>query len=192
MAQISGQKRWRLWSPSSALKKSSLRVPYEESSVYNEVDPLNKAVLKEYPPDYDFLLDPGDILIVPKHWWHFVETESEFSLSVNTWQEHSTDSDDRLIEAMTRFCFGSFLSTLKDTKYFGGKREERTFQMWVNPSEVDEDGDDTVTDHAANFEYVTESMQQCGVENPHEQMRNFIKAMLKPDAIKRCLRGDQV
>lgn len=33
---------------------------------------------------YEVILNPGDILIVPPKWWHYVEN-LELSLTVNTW-----------------------------------------------------------------------------------------------------------
>ena len=30
-------------------------------------------------------LSPGEVLFVPKHWWHDVETVSPTALSVNYW-----------------------------------------------------------------------------------------------------------
>lgn len=33
---------------------------------------------------YEVVLNPGDILVVPANWWHYVEN-SELSLTVNTW-----------------------------------------------------------------------------------------------------------
>ncbi len=32
------------------------------------------------------LLEPGEVLLVPKHWWHYVVTVGpEPSVSINTW-----------------------------------------------------------------------------------------------------------
>ena len=61
------------------------RVPYEESSVYSTYDPRSPNNTHSIPPAYDFILEEGDILFIPKHFWHFVETLSELSLSVNLW-----------------------------------------------------------------------------------------------------------
>jgi len=33
---------------------------------------------------YEVVLKPGQVLYVPKHWWHYVECEST-AISVNTW-----------------------------------------------------------------------------------------------------------
>lgn len=70
VVQLVGVKRWRLWKPATEALKP-LRIPYEESSVYSEYDPLASS---NVPPDLDVLLCPGDVLVVPKHWWHFVST----------------------------------------------------------------------------------------------------------------------
>ena len=46
-------------------------------------------------------LEPGDILYVPKHWWHFVEA-LDTSLSVNVWVDTPDDAGDRAKEAIAR------------------------------------------------------------------------------------------
>lgn len=35
---------------------------------------------------YTVTLEPGQVLYVPKHWWHYVECDST-AISVNTWIE---------------------------------------------------------------------------------------------------------
>lgn len=46
-------------------------------------------------------LEPGDVLFVPNHWWHFVEAV-ETSLSVNVWLEAPGDAGDRCSESVAR------------------------------------------------------------------------------------------
>jgi Cupin superfamily protein len=55
--------------------------------VYSTYDPrlCDKNKVGLIPPDYDITLDEGDILFVPKHFWHFVETLGAISLSINLW-----------------------------------------------------------------------------------------------------------
>ena len=36
-------------------------------------------------------LQPGEVLFVPKHWWHHVTTLSRSALSVNTWLDDAGD-----------------------------------------------------------------------------------------------------
>lgn len=33
---------------------------------------------------FQVVLEPGDVLLVPRHWWHYVES-LEPSISINTW-----------------------------------------------------------------------------------------------------------
>lgn len=52
---------------------------------------------------YPVVLNPGDILIVPSNWWHYVEN-LETSLTINTWiplvssQSFDTLDDHKLIK----------------------------------------------------------------------------------------------
>jgi HSPB1-associated protein 1 len=85
VVQMSGRKRWLLW-PASSPVLVPLRIPFEESSVYSEFDPLEfmsrygtdeegiMAMRTAHPGLVEVVLEPGDALLVPPHVWHFVET----------------------------------------------------------------------------------------------------------------------
>jgi hypothetical protein len=85
IAQMSGSKRWLIWSPNefNAHPLPTLRVPYEESSVYSCFDPmvyidsdgsLNAEINQQYPGCMSITLNAGDVLYMPPHYWHFVVT----------------------------------------------------------------------------------------------------------------------
>ena len=116
-AQIIGKKEWLLWPPDADL--SPTRIPYEESSIFSGVDVLeeqfqNKAIR--------IVLEPGDVLFVPKHWWHLVRNV-ETSVSINTWVDLPSDSVDRVKEAITRLLVCSV------------KKSDDESCEWVNPGE---------------------------------------------------------
>lgn len=87
VVQAYGRKRWILFSPHTP-NMSPTRIPYEESSVYSERtffspnDPNQNRDISEYAYIVD--LEPGDVLIIPPKWWHYVEA-LENSLSFNAW-----------------------------------------------------------------------------------------------------------
>lgn len=108
VAQLVGSKTWRLFPPDQGQYLSPTRVPYEESSVYSSVNfvhlshnsPSTLSKLSLATP-YTVTLHPGDVLYVPRHWWHQVYS-NQFSISVNTWLEHPEDNKDRLGESIVR------------------------------------------------------------------------------------------
>nr|CAB3254555.1 HSPB1-associated protein 1 [Phallusia mammillata] len=103
--QVFGRKRWILFPPSDSENVYPTRLPYEESSVFSQVNMLNPDVNKHkrfsraHP--YIVTLEPGDLLFVPHHWWHFVEN-LELSISINAWFPLEQDYHCRLHEAVTQ------------------------------------------------------------------------------------------
>lgn len=87
VVQVHGRKRWILFSPDTPNLQPS-RVPFEESSVYSSRTFFSPKNPQEYQDIADFAyvvdLSPGDVLIVPPQWWHYVEA-LEDSLSFNAW-----------------------------------------------------------------------------------------------------------
>lgn len=100
VCQLYGSKRWMLWPPDSF---QPLRIPYEESSVYTEYDPKCETSIQ---PCLDIILEEGDILYIPYHYWHFVESDST-SFSVNMWLPDDRDSLNCFKESITAFLFDS-------------------------------------------------------------------------------------
>lgn len=87
VVQAYGRKRWILFSPDTE-NMDPTRIPYEESSVYSKrtffspKDPGQNHDLAEEAHIVD--LNPGDVLIIPPKWWHYVEALDN-SLSFNAW-----------------------------------------------------------------------------------------------------------
>ncbi len=94
VAQLHGRKRWTLFPPEDTSNLYPTRVPYEESSVFSSVN-INYPDLLRHPlyaqcKPLVYILNPGDVLYVPRHWWHDVEC-LETSVSVNIWRQDSQD-----------------------------------------------------------------------------------------------------
>lgn len=99
VAQLFGTKRWALYPPSAAFTLNPTRVPYEESSVFSRA---SRAELLTVAGRVEVDLNPGELLVVPKRWWHTVETRSHASISVNQWLPLPDDPTDRAREALVR------------------------------------------------------------------------------------------
>ncbi|XP_076638580.1 HSPB1 associated protein 1 isoform X1 [Colletes latitarsis] len=107
IAQIHGRKQWLLFPPSSSNFLHPTRVPYEESTVYSkynffcptEEDEINILKIQHKPKLVT--LKPGDVLLVPAGWWHYVES-LDCSVSVNTWLPIITDNVSRVKEAIVK------------------------------------------------------------------------------------------
>ncbi|CAH8837630.1 unnamed protein product [Trichobilharzia szidati] len=125
VVQIHGTKRWLLFPPSDNPYMYESRIPLEESTVFSKVNfPLPN--FKKYPlltktTPYCVTLHPGDILYVPRHWWHFVESttttttssscSSNYTCSVNLWiDQPSLDNRIRFKEGLTQLVGFSLLS----------------------------------------------------------------------------------
>ncbi|KAA0192278.1 hypothetical protein HAZT_HAZT010888 [Hyalella azteca] len=110
VTQVLGAKKWTLFPPQQSECLYPTRIPYEESSIYSQIDfknvDINRFPKIQNSTPFVVTLNPGDVLFVPKHWWHFVETE-QFSISVNSWIELPSDTKDQLKEALVLQQIGS-------------------------------------------------------------------------------------
>ncbi|CAL1528166.1 unnamed protein product [Lymnaea stagnalis] len=133
VTQILGRKLWILFPPEDSPFLYPTRVPFEESSVFTQVN-IRKPDLSLHPKfklthPVVVTLSPGQTLYVPRHWWHYVESLDP-SISVNVWIPSKHDRLSQLEEAVTR-CLATSLLTTLDTS---GNNSLR--QKWLNPTEI--------------------------------------------------------
>ncbi|MES1901960.1 MAG: HSPB1-associated protein 1 [Paramarteilia canceri] len=113
--QTSGRKMWILFPPESYQKMQATRLPYEETSIFSAVNVLRPQ--KEFSKSFQsassciIILNPGDVLYVPKHWWHYAEALTN-SLSINCWFDLECDRTDRLKEIFTSIHINSIINNL--------------------------------------------------------------------------------
>ncbi|XP_013102723.2 HSPB1-associated protein 1 [Stomoxys calcitrans] len=119
VVQIFGRKSWLLFPPGTS-GLTTTRIPYEESSVYcleNFYAPTAMDVIKLSKLSgqcYHYVLEPNDVLIVPRHWWHFVEA-LETSLSVNAWIPLSCDVDNQIEECIVKYFMDKMIANKDST-----------------------------------------------------------------------------
>ncbi|XP_045396100.1 HSPB1-associated protein 1 isoform X6 [Lemur catta] len=78
------------------------------------------------------------VLFVPRHWWHYVESIDPVTVSINSWIELEEDHLARVEEAITRMLVCA-LKTAEDP---------HNTRAWLNPTEVEE------TSHEVNCRYL--------------------------------------
>lgn len=104
VVQVKGRKQWLLFPPQTKL--TPVRVPYEESSVYCAENFYSPKSLDTFSVSrknaFECILDEGDVLIVPRNWWHYVES-LETSLSVNMWIPLKIDVDAQIEECIVKY-----------------------------------------------------------------------------------------
>ncbi|XP_037692837.1 HSPB1-associated protein 1 isoform X2 [Choloepus didactylus] len=140
--QVQGRKRWHLFPPEDTPFLYPTRIPYEESSVFSKINVVNPD-LKRFPQfqkaqRHVVTLSPGQVLFVPRHWWHYVESIDPVTVSINSWIELEEDHQTRVEEAITRMVVCA-LKTAEDPD---------NTRAWLNPTEVEE------TSHEINCHYL--------------------------------------
>ena len=131
VAQLYGRKRWLLFPPTEVAHEAlqPTRMPYEESSVFSSVDVASSEsqLLSDIAGAVDVTLEPGDMLYVPRQWWHFARACST-SISVNTWVDTPTeDAQERVREALVRLLVCQLSAPPHEVT--GGT------EAWLNPTE---------------------------------------------------------
>uniref|UniRef100_A0A8C2LQI9 HSPB1-associated protein 1 n=1 Tax=Cricetulus griseus TaxID=10029 RepID=A0A8C2LQI9_CRIGR len=152
--QVQGRKRWHLFPPEDMPFLYPTRIPYEESSVFSKINVVNPD-LERFPQfqkarRHTVTLSPGQVLFVPRHWWHYVESIDPVTVSINSWIELEEDHLARVEEAITRMLVCA-LKTAEDPHHP---------RAWLNPTEVEE------TSHEVNCCYLNDAVcaffDHCG------------------------------
>ncbi|CAG4931917.1 unnamed protein product [Parnassius apollo] len=129
IAQLHGRKRWIMFPPETGNLKPT-RVPYEESSVYSELNfycPSNLDVFTALTGARMVELSAGDALVVPKGWWHYVQNLDEVNISLNVWLPHEKDTSAQVSEALIKILVAQVCKDLP----------QETAKILVNPNEDD-------------------------------------------------------
>ncbi|XP_065334301.1 HSPB1-associated protein 1 isoform X2 [Cloeon dipterum] len=109
VAQIHGKKQWILFPPGNESRKMlrATRVPYEESSIYSEINFFSPPKRITLTGARVVTLNPGDVLFVPNGWWHYVETISPLAVSLNTWIPLPCDRFRQVEESLVKLLVSS-------------------------------------------------------------------------------------
>ncbi|XP_034429782.1 HSPB1-associated protein 1 homolog isoform X2 [Hippoglossus hippoglossus] len=147
--QVQGRKRWHLFPPEDTSKLYPTRIPFEESSVFSQVDVLQPD-LGRFPNfqrarAHVVTLQPGQVLYVPRHWWHYVESVDPVTVSVNSWIELEADDVARVSEAVTK----AIVCAMKSA------RSDDNTDDWLNPTE------EGVASHNENMQYLNLAITAC-------------------------------
>nr|XP_057937951.1 HSPB1-associated protein 1 homolog [Doryrhamphus excisus]XP_057937952.1 HSPB1-associated protein 1 homolog [Doryrhamphus excisus] len=171
--QVQGRKRWHLFPPEDTSKLYPTRIPYEESSVFSRVDVLHPD-LKRFPAfrsarAHTVTLQPGQVLYVPRHWWHYVESVDPITVSVNSWIELDDDYAARVGEAVTK------------TVVCALKSGENT-DDWLNPTE------ECVPSHNENMHYIDLAVRACVQRRRTNQVNSDARTAKRDSSgqIRRC------
>ena len=70
--QLKGKKRWTIVSPDTPL----LNMPFSKTCIFEKNGVENKR-------HYEFDLDEGDMVFLPRYWYHHVESLGEMNVNVN-------------------------------------------------------------------------------------------------------------
>ncbi|XP_026760645.1 HSPB1-associated protein 1 [Galleria mellonella] len=129
VAQLHGTKRWILFPPETGGLRPT-RVPYEESSVYSELNfycPNNMDPFNGLTGGRMVELAPGDALLVPRGWWHYVQNTGSLNIALNMWLPHEKDVSTRVSEALIKILVAQLCKDLP----------QETAKLLVNPNEDD-------------------------------------------------------
>lgn len=95
-----------------------------ECLVFGANDAPPPSILWQGASPHVVILEPGDVLYVPRHWWHFVQN-LETSISINTWLRLEEDHLERVREGVVRLLAMAIMNQPANEDL-----------DWLNPTEV--------------------------------------------------------
>ncbi|CAF0719944.1 unnamed protein product [Adineta ricciae] len=161
VAQIVGRKRWLLFPSHSPIGQLQTRIPYEESSVYIDIEPSVLDRLKNIDV-YDVTLEPGDVLFVPKHWWHFVSSLDSVTISVNSWLKQPGDHEEQIKEMLVRQIVTSAIVA-----------HDYSTDDWLNHNEM-------VTDPMTNLTILSGLLSRTESNESNEPLPKRLRTVITP------------
>ncbi|XP_075685160.1 HSPB1-associated protein 1 isoform X4 [Rhinoderma darwinii] len=163
--QVQGRKKWHLFPPEDTTYLYPTRIPYEESSIFSKVNVVNPDQ-QHYPAfskarPHVVTLDPGQVLVVPRRWWHYVESVDDVTVSVNSWLELIMYKTDKIpthrmqwkivLESINKMNYETTLLAIIDALYI--ESYEVTKIYLVRRSEIDrKPTQENMIDYSTNVE----------------------------------------
>lgn len=94
--QIYGRKTFYLWPPAA----HAIMHPYPDAHSLERRSQLHRPLTDASVPPLVVELWPGDLLYLPKYWWHHVRAEAGHSIGLNTWATCPSTDETRHVKAL--------------------------------------------------------------------------------------------
>ena len=125
------RKRWTLFSPEDSAYLYPKRLPFELTTIWSKINfkSINLEQFSNFSKATPRVIElhPGDVLFVPRHWWHFVENipdqEIPFTISVNHWIFDAKNAEETFLcdsfdESLANFVMNLMVNTFPDSDSF--------------------------------------------------------------------------
>jgi ribosomal protein L16 Arg81 hydroxylase len=129
--QIVGRKKWKLYSPDDEKYLYVQTKTALDGGLYSMVDAFNPD-LEKFPDfalakEYEVIVEPGDLIYVPRRWWHAVYSMT-YTLSVNHFSGEDKISPYLQYLEIFRLIVVHYWAKVLPTKLFGSDEEKRKLQ----------------------------------------------------------------
>ena len=136
-AQLSGAKEWILFPPRDSALLRPQRTPYEESSIFSALNVRDPTVLPQLTRSgaqpLRFVLQKGEVLFLPRHWWHDVRIVEGAAVSANVWLPRVEDDAERVREGLVRLLVCAVMRGVPSQRERRGEDDGEV--PWLSPTE---------------------------------------------------------